>query len=938
MYRNNVSCEGDGNDRCDFGSSPGQVVSEYGEENEIHNRQRNEEMELLEMGRQLYKMFRFCSNGRVVDLEQVDRWIADNGLNSTNVLEMMREQLEAKSSPGYHTQPWDIEGREDYRAPTVSYAEQDVETKTNLDEISPRPQAIQQGIHAFERQGPYEMVEGFAQRVHLWSLKLSCVDGGERDDITIDLMCTNAREELRAGLGASHHYSYFEDVVWELQRLEIETGILVPESKTLSDGSKVAVYQTSNEWLTRSKENETQQGRILETEKLVEEAVSSKDSGNSTAQSIPSTEREVEKETDMTFNNLELEDTVEASAEPGVLDIDWSKSMELEGSEHELDTLIEDELENLIFQTAEELLADFAERVIAWGTNLVLNEADTEYTRIQALWLRTTDQIYLQLPRDRNWSHMQDLVKDMQVVEGQINERLQESVEGNELVETESAASSAVLETEEPKNTDQWDERNQRGCTENILGDSKESEMNYLALPTSEKTIKTYTFPHSDERVDEVITLCTQKCPLLKVVAATDGDELNCENLASRIGTQEDYPDNHMTAGPSKEKGTNVKERKASRGCRKRFRVCHQKNGRSSARQRYWSLPQNKKRNSDSTIGNCQLLRCSASAILQQTLLILTKLMEIVFPTAAWNEERQSSANFMSDAEQDKAREVPDELNADNKESLSEEALHSDLSDDTASAEGELNEGKTTELVQSNLQLSPRLQTNKRPNEGPQHSQEHADLGPPTPDCEESYSTDWERPPSSPVLIDERQGSQNLEDAHPQGTHFTVRELIDVNTANEQLAVEHLSAHLSTGTDYKIEFKSQLHAADHWREAIGLEAPVVANSQEMFSCSTTELDPASSGCQKETPYQEELKTQQNPTGPHQSRRANLAAQEAGATDNQNFLPAGGWEQNHTKPQMESTRTCTPAKFWSTSGREKHVYQPMGNNEGNPVRV
>ena len=122
-----------------------------------------------------------------------------------------------------------------------------------------------------------------------------------------------------------------------------------------------------------------------------------------------------------------------------------------------------------------------------------------------------------------------------------------------------------------------------------------------------------------------------------------------------------------------------------------------------------------------------------------------------------------------------------------------------------------------------------------------------------------------------------------------------------MNTSNEQLAVEHLSAHFGLGTDYKIEFKSQLHAADHWREAIGLEAPVVANSQELFSSSTTELDPASSegsGCQKETPYQEELTTEQNPTGPNQSRRANLAAQEAGATDTQNFLPADGWEQSH----------------------------------------
>ena len=87
----------------------------------------------------------------------------------------------------------------------------------------------------------------------------------------------------------------------------------------------------------------------------------------------------MEKETDVTLNNVELEDTVEASAEPRVLDTDWSKRMELEGSEHELDSLIEDELENLTFQTPEELVADFAEWVIAWSTNLDLNEADIEY-------------------------------------------------------------------------------------------------------------------------------------------------------------------------------------------------------------------------------------------------------------------------------------------------------------------------------------------------------------------------------------------------------------------------------------------------------------------------------------------------------------------------------------------------------------------------------
>ena len=117
-----------------------------------------------------------------------------------------------------------------------------------------------------------------------------------------------------------------------------------------------------------------------------------------------------------------------------------------------------------------------------------------------------------------------------------------------------------------------------------------------------------------------------------------------------------------------------------------------------------------------------------------------------------------------------------------------------------------------------------------------------------------------------------------------------------MRTSDKQPAVQHSSAYLGSDIDSKIEFKSQLHAADHWREVIGLEAPVVANSQKLFSSSTTELDPASSersGCQKETPYQEKLTTEQNPTEANQSRRANLAAKEAGATDNQTFLPADG---------------------------------------------
>ena len=604
----------------------------------------------------------------------------------------------------------------------------------------------------------------------------------------------------------------------------------------------MAVYQTSNVWLTHSK-NEAQQGRVLETEKLVEEAVSSKDSRNSTAQSIPSTEREVEKGTDVTLNNPELEDTVEASAEPGVLDIDWSKSMELEGSEHELDSLIEDELENLTFQTPEEVVADFAERVIAWSTNLALNEAETEYARIQALWLRTTDQIYLQLPRDRNWSHMSDLVEDMQVVERQINERLQESVECIELVETELVAASAVLVTDEPKNTDQWDDQNQRGSTENILGDIEESETNCLALLTSERRIKTYPFPHSDERPDKVVTLCTQKFPLLKVVAATDGDKLVCESLASQIGPQEDNPGNHKTAGPSKEKKTNVKERKASRGCKKRFRVCHQKKKRSSARQRSRSLPQNKKRNSDSAIGNCQLLRCSVSAILQKTLLILTKLMEIVFLTAAWSQEPQSSSNCISDAEVDGSLAGPDERHEENRGSLPEEALNTELNVNNAVAKVELEGRKASEPVSSNAEPSLRQHSNEGPEEELQSSHGHADFGIPTPDCEESFSTDWECLAASFMAIDETQSEQNFELLQSERPKTTLRESLHTRSSDKQPVVQHLSAHRGSDIDSKIEFKSQLHAADHWREVTGLEEPMVANSQELFSSSTTELGP-----------------------------------------------------------------------------------------------
>ena len=181
-----------------------------------------------------------------------------------------------------------------------------------------------------------------------------------------------------------------------------------------------------------------------------------------------------------------------------------------------------------------------------------------------------------------------------------------------------------------------------------------------------------------------------------------------------------------------------MKERKASRGCRKRFRVCHQKKKRSSARQRSRSLPQNKKRNSDSAIGNCQLLRCSVSAILQKTLLILTKLMEIVFLTAAWSQEPQSSSKCISDAEGDGSLAGPDERTR-RTGSLPEEALHTELNVNNAVAKVELEGRKASKPVSSNAEPPLRQHSNEGPDEELQSSQGHADFGIPTPDCEESF-------------------------------------------------------------------------------------------------------------------------------------------------------------------------------------------------------
>ena len=137
--------------------------------------------------------------------------------------------------------------------------------------------------------------------------------------------------------------------------------------------------------------------------------------------------------------------------------------------------------------------------------------------------------------------------------------------------------------------------------------------------------------------------------------------------------------------------------------------------------------------------------------------------MEIVFPTAAWNEERQSSANFTSDVEENKALAGPDKLNEDNKESLPEEPLHSELSVNTAVAKVELEGRKSGQPVSSNVGPSLRQHSNEGPDEELQRSQGHADFGIPTPHCGESFSTDWERPTASFMSIVEMQSEQNFE-------------------------------------------------------------------------------------------------------------------------------------------------------------------------------
>ena len=118
------------------------------------------------------------------------------------------------------------------------------------------------------------------------------------------------------------------------------------------------------------------------------------------------------------------------------------------------------------------------------------------------------------------------------------------------------------------------------------------------------------------------------------------------------------------------------------------------------------------------------------------------------------------------------------------------------------------------------------------------------------------------------MAIDEKQSEQNFELPQSERPKTTLRESLHKRSSDKQPAVQNLSAHRGSDIDSKFEFKPQLHAADHWREVTGLEEPMVANSQQFFSSSTTELGPPSSersGCQKETPYQEKLTAEQNPT-------------------------------------------------------------------------
>ena len=67
------------------------MASECGPEDEEKER-------LMETGRQLNEVFRPSSDGDSVALEQIRRQIAAEGLNSTEVLERMREQVKLNSS------------------------------------------------------------------------------------------------------------------------------------------------------------------------------------------------------------------------------------------------------------------------------------------------------------------------------------------------------------------------------------------------------------------------------------------------------------------------------------------------------------------------------------------------------------------------------------------------------------------------------------------------------------------------------------------------------------------------------------------------------------------------------------------------------------------------------------------------------------------------
>ena len=122
------------------------------------------------------------------------------------------------------------------------------------------------------------------------------------------------------------------------------------------------------------------------------------------------------------------------------------------------------------------MVADFVERIIVWSNNLLLNLGDTEHTGIQAFWPRMADQILEQLPRDKFWSHMQDLLAATQIVYGLTCQKMEEQVRQIELTATKSATVSAIQETCQLSNIDQRESSKPAVSADNIAQDGKEEK------------------------------------------------------------------------------------------------------------------------------------------------------------------------------------------------------------------------------------------------------------------------------------------------------------------------------------------------------------------------------------------------------------------------------------------------------------------------------